>query len=105
MGIIISTKHSGFSKRKKSLLSIIGRKVKYSVFCYKNALVETKLFDLFEDGSIEVFRALRVLLYYYQSYTTILKPKIHFSPFFEFSCFDLCSYRAKSFYDGELVCY
>ncbi len=50
MDIIISTTHSEFSNRKKSLLSIIERKEKYRVFCYKNALVETKFSDLFKGS-------------------------------------------------------
>ena len=68
MGTIISTTNSGFSNRVKSLVSIMGRKEKHLVFWYKNALVETKFSDLFEDDSIEVFRARRKLFYYNQNY-------------------------------------
>ena len=77
------------------------RKEKFFVFWYKNALVETKFSDLFEDGSFEVFRARRELFYYHKNYIPIFRPKIHFSPFFDLSNFDLGSYRSKPLYDGK----
>ena len=101
MSVIISTTDSGFSNRIKSLASIMGRKEKYYVFWYKNALVETKFSDLFEDANIEVFRARRELFYYRQNYIPIFKPKIHFSPYFDVSQFELGSYRSKPLYDGK----
>ena len=101
MGIIISTTNSGFSNRVKSLVSIMGRKEKHRVFWYKNAIVETKFSDLFEDNSIEVFRAPKELFSYNQNYIPIFKPKLHFSPFFDLSTFQLGPYRAKPLYDGK----
>ena len=99
--MIISTTHSGFSNRVKSLASVMGRKEKFFVFWYKNALVETKFSDLFEDGSIEFFRVRRELFYYHRNYTPIFRPKIYFAPFFDLSNFILGSYRSKSLYDGK----
>lgn len=101
MKYIVSTTHSGFGNRIKSIASIMGKNLIPKVYWKSNPLVTTSFDELIEDKSLEVFRFPRGLFYFNRKLKPIFPSKIWFSPFFDISDFNLGDYRSQKLFDTK----
>lgn len=101
MKYIVSTTHSGFGNRIKSIASIMDKDLIPKVYWKQNPLVTTSYSELLQDNALEVYRFPKGLFYFDKRLKIIFPEKIWFSPFFNLSDFDIKDYRSKSLFDTK----